>query len=58
MSRKELSNETALLADLLDLTLKLRYENEHMRKMLDRMGITPQFPVYQDHKMSPEKEAA
>jgi hypothetical protein len=56
MSRKELSKEMQLIADLFDMAMKLRYENEHMRKMLARMGTDPQFPVYRDH--APVKEAA
>lgn len=51
-----MDENTKLLCRLLDLTLKLRYENDHMRALLARMGIDPQFPQYQDH--APAKEAA
>lgn len=48
--------EPALLAGLLDVALKLRYENRHMREMLARMGIEPKFPEYRDYRQ--ERKAA
>lgn len=47
----KLDKDTALLQRLLDLTLKLRYENAHMLAMITRLGMEPKFPEYQDHEM-------
>lgn len=35
-----------VLANLLDLTLKLKYEHQHMTELLTRMGMAPHFPEY------------
>lgn len=55
MEEKKLTAELQLLANLLEVTMRLRYENAHMADILKRMGIDPKFPEYQDHK---ERKAA